>query len=103
MSEVPPQPFTGEEVGRMIAHMNEDHADSVLAFLRHYGGRPEATVAQLLDLTPILMRIEGRDKNGAPCSAEITFDHTLESAHDAHMTLVKMSKQSKNALSVYKQ
>jgi len=98
MSEPPPAPFTGDEVGRMIAHMNEDHADSVLAYLRHFGGRPEASEARLLDLTPILMRLEGRDKTGACCSAEITFDHRLESTHDAHMTMVKMSKQAKRAL-----
>jgi len=98
MSELPPEPFTGEEVGRMIAHMNEDHADSVLAYLRHFGGQPEATEARLIDLTSILMRVEGRQKNGTTCSAEIAFGHRLESVHDAHMTMVKMSKQAKRTL-----
>ena len=98
MSELPPEPFTADEVGRMIAHMNEDHPDSVLAYLRHFGGQHEATEARLLDLTPILMRVEGRDTTGASCSAEIAFDHRLESAHDAHLTMVKMSKQAKRAL-----
>jgi len=91
------QPFTPDEAARMVAHMNDDHADSVLAYLRHFGGRPEATSGRLLDVGADAMRIEATVPDGVRETA-VRFDHRLESARDAHMTMVKMSKQAKRAL-----
>ena len=90
-------PFTAEDVTRMVEHMNDDHADSVLAYVRHFGGWPEAERATLLDVSPAAMRIHAADACGAR-DVEIAFDHRLESGHDAHMTMVKMSKSAKRAL-----
>lgn len=81
----------------MIAHMNEDHADSVLAYVRHFGARPEASAARLLDVTPTDMCIEATTPDGEE-RLTIPFDHRLESSHDAHMTMIKMSKQAKRSL-----
>lgn len=90
-------PFTQAEVTRMVAHMNGDHADSVLAYVQHFGNRPEASAARLLDVTPTEMRIEVR-VGTVDETVVIDFDHRLESSHDAHMTMIKMSKAAKRAL-----
>lgn len=90
-------PFTESEVTAMVAHMNEDHADSILAYLHHFGNLPEATGGRLLDITSRAMRIEAT----TPCGRRevtIPFAHSLASTHDAHRTMVQMSKQAKRAL-----
>jgi len=90
-------PFTAEDVRRMVEHMNEDHADSVLAYARHFGQQTDATAARLLDVTATEMRLAAETPLGEqPLS--IPFGHRLESGHDAHMTMVKMSKQAKRVL-----
>lgn len=91
------QPFTADEVARMVAHMNEDHADSVRAYACHFGGRADATAAELRDIGAVSMRLRA-ETAGGPVELEIPFDHRLESTHDAHMTMVGMSKRAKRAL-----
>jgi putative heme iron utilization protein len=89
-------PFTKAEVAGMVAHMNEDHADSVLAYAQHFGNCPGASEARLLDVTPTEMQIKVRLAAGSK-TVVIAFDHRLESSHDAHMTIIKMSKAAKRA------
>ena len=38
------------EVAEIIQHMNEDHADSLLLYARHYGGFKDALAASLIDV-----------------------------------------------------
>ncbi|MGF1452892.1 MAG: DUF2470 domain-containing protein [Opitutales bacterium] len=90
-------PFTDEQVRGMVEHMNDDHADSVLAYAQHFGGLREATSARLVDVGPEVMRIAVTLPSGER-EIDITYDHRLESSHDAHMTMVKMSKAAKRAL-----
>ena len=90
-------PFSAEEVTRMVDHMNADHADSVLAYVQHFGARPEATAAKLLHVEPEEMHIKAMKAEGEE-RLVIAFDHRLTSGRDAHMTMVKMSKQAKQAL-----
>jgi putative heme iron utilization protein len=91
------RPFSAEEVRQMVDHMNEDHADSVLAYARHFAGRADSITARLLDVTPTEMHLIAETPSG-PENLLIHFDHRLESGHDAHMTMVKMSKKAKRAL-----
>lgn len=98
MSDRPTNPpFSRDDVVRMVAHMNEDHADSVLAYAQHFAKRPQVTAARLLDVTPTEMHLVATGPDGDE-PLRIPFDHSLESGHDAHMTMVKMSKQAKRSL-----
>jgi len=87
-------PFSPENVKKMVDHMNDDHADSVLLYAHHFGGRTEAASAVLNDVTPdsMILTLD----SGERC--EIPFPHRLEDGHDAHMTMVKMSKEARRAL-----
>jgi putative heme iron utilization protein len=78
-------PLTPAVSDRICKHMNEDHADAVLAYARHYGGLSAARSARLLAVRPELMRLE---VDGTP--VEVPFDHTLRDSEDAHRTLVAM-------------
>ncbi|MEO0508970.1 MAG: DUF2470 domain-containing protein [Verrucomicrobiota bacterium] len=90
-------PFSSSDVARMIEHMNDDHADSVLAYAQHFGKRPAATSATLVDVKPTEMQLKINTAVGEE-ELVIAFDHQLESGHDAHMTMIKMSKAAKKAL-----
>ena len=70
---------------RICKHMNDDHAEAVLAYAVHYGGVSAPTSARMLAVKPDAMEIEVDGK-----SLSIAFDHTLTDSEDAHRTLVAM-------------
>jgi putative heme iron utilization protein len=78
-------PLTPAVSDRICRHMNDDHAEAVLAYARHYGGISTAEAARLLAVTPAAMEL---DVDGA--SVSVPFDHTLSDSDDAHRTLVAM-------------
>lgn len=78
-------PLTAAVSDRICRHMNDDHAEAVLAYARHYGGVPSPTAARMLAVTPEAMRLE---VDGS--SVEVPFDHVLSDSEDAHRTLVAM-------------
>ena len=78
-------PLTPAVSDRICKHMNDDHAEAVLAYARHYGGVANPVAARMLAVTPEAMRLE---VDGA--SVEVPFDHTLSDSEDAHRTLVAM-------------
>lgn len=82
------------DVERIVSHMNEDHLDSVLLYVRHFAKREDAASAKLSSINA-----EGMDiilDSGELLN--IPFAKPLRSAHDAHMTLVSMSKEAKMSL-----
>jgi putative heme iron utilization protein len=78
-------PLTPAVSDRICKHMNDDHAEAVLAYARHYGGVASPTAARMLAVTPAAMQLE---VDGQPL--EVRFDHTLSDSEDAHRTLVAM-------------
>ena len=78
-------PLTAAVSDRICKHMNDDHAEAVLAYARHYGGVESACSARMLMVRPEAMQL---DVDGA--TVEVPFDHTLSDSEDAHRTLVAM-------------
>ena len=78
-------PLTPAVSDRICKHMNDDHADAVLAYARHYGGVANPSTARMLAVTPEAMQLE---VDGEPL--EVPFDHLLSDSDDAHRTLVTM-------------
>ena len=78
-------PLTPDVSARICAHMNDDHADAVLAYASHYGGMKSPSSARMLAVTPDAMDLE---VDGQPI--RIRFDHTLTDSEDAHKTMVAM-------------
>ena len=89
--------FQATEIERIVEHMNSDHADSVLTYAHHFAQRSEADKARLVTLNASTLTIEAWIHEEWE-TLEIHFEQPLTSAHDAHMTLVKMSKDAKRAL-----
>jgi putative heme iron utilization protein len=65
--------------------MNDDHAEAVLDYARHYGGIDAPGSARMVAVMPNSMELE---VDGS--SLRIPFDHTLTDSEDAHKTLVAM-------------
>lgn len=78
-------PLTAAVSDRICKHMNEDHAEAVVAYARHYGGVASAQQARMLAITAEAMQLE---VDGQPLS--VAFDHNLSDSEDAHRTLVAM-------------
>ena len=78
-------PLTPEVSARICAHMNDDHAEAVLAYARHYGGIGSASEASMLEVqsSGMLLKVDGSDLH-------IPFDHAISDSEDAHRTLVAM-------------
>jgi putative heme iron utilization protein len=78
-------PLTPAVSDRICKHMNDDHAEAVLAYARHYAGITTARSARMLAVGADVMRLE---VDGT--AVEVPFDHPLSDSEDAHRTLVAM-------------
>ena len=78
-------PLTPAVSERICRHMNDDHAEAVLAYARHYGGLGSAEIARLVAVRAEAMELE---VDGAKVT--VPFDHCLSDSEDAHRTLVAM-------------
>jgi putative heme iron utilization protein len=78
-------PLTPAVSDRICRHMNDDHAEAVLAYARHYGGLSAAEKASLVAVRTEAMELE---VDGAKVT--VPFDHSLSDSEDAHRTLVAM-------------
>jgi putative heme iron utilization protein len=78
-------PLTTTVSERICKHMNDDHAEAVLAYARHYGGVEAPQQARMVAVRPDAMEL---DVDGQ--RVDVAFDHTLSDSEDAHRTLVAM-------------
>ena len=78
-------PLTAAVSERICKHMNDDHAEAVLAYARHYGGVEAPQQARMVAVRPEAMEL---DVDGQ--RLDVAFDHTLSDSEDAHRTLVAM-------------
>ena len=78
-------PLTAAVSERICKHMNDDHAEAVLAYARHYGGVEAPQQARMVAVRPEAMELEVDGQRLA-----VAFDHTLSDSEDAHRTLVAM-------------
>ena len=51
-------PLTPDVSARICAHMNDDHADAVVAYARHYGGVSAPVQARMLEVQSDAMLLE---------------------------------------------
>ena len=88
------QIFTPDQVAGMVDHMNEDHADSVLLYVEAYSDFEGADSARRVSIDAEGMDISAQ-ASGVETPIRIVFEKRLQTPHDAHMTLVSMSKRAK--------
>jgi len=55
---MPADPLTPDVSARICLHMNNDHAEAVLSYARHYGGVEAPQSARMLQVLPEAMELE---------------------------------------------
>ena len=90
---MPSPGFDPESERHMLDHMNADHADSNLMYVKVYGNLRNATAARLVTLDKEGMDLEVTAPDGTQ-HIRIPFDHRLEDEADAQRTLVAMSRHA---------
>lgn len=88
------EPITPTISDRICKHMNEDHADAVLLYARVFGNAPNALAAKMLSIDPLGMDLSVEADN-VDSKVRIEFRSPLKDAEDAHHTLIKMVKQTR--------
>jgi putative heme iron utilization protein len=83
--------LTDQSIATIIAHMNDDHADSTLAYVRHFAGRTDAEAATIASLDALGLDVVARCGD-ADVTLRIPFDHPLQDTDDARNTLVAMAR-----------
>src|SRR4030095_10436170 len=85
--------FDPESERYMTDHMNADHADSNLMYVKVYGNIWSALAARMVTLDKEGMDLEVTLPDGLQ-RVRIPFDHRLEDEADAQRTLVAMSRHA---------
>lgn len=81
---------------RICKHMNEDHGDALVLYAKVYGEKPSTTQANMISIDSEGMNLSVKaDDTGENEDIRIKFDHSLESAEDAHHTLIDMIKKAR--------
>lgn len=83
--------FTKTVSDRICNHMNKDHADAVLTYVKVYGDQAHATSAQMIAIDAAGMDLAA-EIDGATVPVRVNFGHTLADAKEAHVVLVEMLK-----------
>jgi len=94
---MPSPSFAPESERYMMDHMNADHADSNLMYIKVYGNLWSATAARMVTLDKEGMDLEVTVPDGT-LRIRIPFDHRLEDEADAQRTLVAMSRHAQAAI-----
>lgn len=84
--------FTPEYLKHVIEHMNSDHADAILHYVKHFGNVEDAQSARLDNMDQQGMDITYTLSNQEQKSVRVPYTEPLTVQEDAHKILVKMAK-----------
>ena len=97
--------FPPEAAASIVSHMNEDHADAVLAIARAQGGVPDAASARMIAIAPTRLDIELDAVEGAAGGASggkraitIAIDPPIAPLDTVRARLVEMTREARQAL-----
>lgn len=85
--------LTPEAIATIVAHMNDDHSDSIANYARHYGGIAHVTSARIRDFDAHAIRLNVT-VDGATHECAIDFEHPLTDTDDARNVLIAMARAS---------
>jgi putative heme iron utilization protein len=80
---------------RICKHMNDDHAEALVLYIKAYGNVSEVESAKMLSIDQSGMTLAAAVA-GDTKPVRIEFDHQLQDAEDAHHTLIAMLKAARS-------
>ena len=72
-----------------INHMNKDHAEANLTYVRALAGMPDATAARIIDFNQFYVSLSARTSNGSS-QIRVSFLEPLEKSEDIRPALIKL-------------
>lgn len=92
-----PDDPVSQGAGRAIAHLNADHADSLLDMARALAGCDEATAARCLDADRFGLTLLAATPSGE-LTVRIPYDEPIEDAEGLRKATVKLAKRARAML-----
>jgi putative heme iron utilization protein len=96
VSRNPDDPVS-QGAGRAIAHLNADHADSLLDMARALAGCDEATTARCLDADRFGLTLLATTPSGE-LTVRVPYDEPIEDAEGLRKATVKLAKRARAIL-----
>ncbi|WP_020405138.1 DUF2470 domain-containing protein [Hahella ganghwensis] len=90
-------PLPEDEVSSIVEHMNQDHADTLVNYVRYFGGVDGVISATLHSINANEMHIDVV-AHSLSCRLAIQLIRPLNSAGEARSVLVEMAKQARSGL-----
>jgi putative heme iron utilization protein len=88
-----PDPLAGAAAG-ILTHMNDDHADSVLAYARVLAGVAEATAATMTAVDRYGFELAATTPSG-PRAARVAFDEPVATGEEVRRAMVQLAKRAR--------
>lgn len=87
--EAEPDPLS-RHVARIVGHMNDDHADALVAFCRVLAGRAETTSARMVGVDRYGFDVLADDSVGAPKAVRFGFDAPTDTPDAVRAAMVAL-------------
>ena len=88
-----PDPLAASSSG-ILTHMNEDHADAVLAYAKRLASFPDATAATMTAVDRYGFELAVVTPNG-PRAARLAFDEEVTNSNEVRRAMVDLSKRAR--------
>lgn len=82
---------------RTIAHLNDDHADSLLEMARAIGGCPETTAARCVDADRTSLDLVVQTPSGE-AEVRVPYDEPIDAPEDLRKATVKLAHRARAEL-----
>ena len=90
-------PLPREDVDSIVAHMNNDHSETLANYVRYFGGVKEVISAELKDITHHELHID-TVAHSLSCCIAVQLIRPIHNSADVRQVLVEMAKVAKEGL-----
>ncbi|MFT5392620.1 MAG: putative heme iron utilization protein [Gammaproteobacteria bacterium] len=94
--------LSNDDAAGIIAHMNADHADAVLAYAHAYTSEHACTCARLVAIDANTLTLVALHK-GRQTRVSINLPESIDNGQAARRVLIQMVKQAREAISAREQ
>ncbi len=89
--------LSSDDIASIVDHMNQDHADTLVNYVRYFGGVEEVISATLNTITPTELHIDVI-AHSLSCKLAIPLIRTIQQVGEARTILVEMAKLARAGL-----
>jgi putative heme iron utilization protein len=81
---------------RIIAHMNDDHADALVLFCRRFAERPDTTEARMVAVDRYGFAVLAADEpGGRPTAVRLPFDERTDTPDGVRKAMIELLRRAR--------